>query len=106
MSTKTRVSKTIRNKKLYDYIVENYIKADKPVTQQEIADNFGMSIGAIKNFMYRHNLNKKSYYARVRQQIRGLYERGLTVKQISKLMDTTSQYIYYVNALQDEDITK
>ena len=106
MNTKTKVSKTIRNKKLYDYIVENYIKADKPVTQQEIAESFGMSIGAIKNFMYRHNLNKKSYYAKVRKQIRGLYEKGLTVKQISKLMDTTSQYIYYVNALGEEDIEK
>lgn len=103
MNTKTKVTKTVRNKKLYDYIVENYIKAEKPVTQQEIADHFDMSIGAIKNFMYRHNLNKKSYYAKVRKQIKGLFDKGLTVKQISKLMDTTSQYIYYVNSLHDED---
>jgi len=107
MSTKTKtISKTIRNKKLYDYIIENYIKAEKPVTQQQIADTFGMSIGAIKNFMYRHNLNKKTYYAKIRKQIKGLYEKGLTVKQISKLMDTTSQYIYYVNSMYQEDEEK
>ena len=106
MSSGTKVSKSVRNKKLYDYIVENYIKAEKPVTQQQIADNFGMSIGAIKNFMYRHGLNKKTYYAKIRKQIKGLYDKGLTVKQISKLMDTTSQYIYYVNSIYDVEETK
>ncbi len=98
------LSKSVRNQELYNFIVEKYIRSDNPVTQQDIADHFDMSIGAIKNFMYRHGLNKKTYYAKVKKQIKGLYEKGLTVKQISKLMDTTSQYIYYVNSLPDNEL--
>ena len=49
----------IRNKELYAYIKENYVNSEKPLTQQQIADNFGMSLGTIKNFMFRYKINKK-----------------------------------------------
>lgn len=86
----------VRNKDLYKFIETNYIRSDKPLTQQQIADAFGMSLGAIKNFMFRHNLNKKSYYEKLRLKVNELYNKGLSVKQIAKLLEVTDSYIYVV----------
>lgn len=86
--------KTIRNLKLYEYIVENYIEAEKPVTQKQIAEEFGMSIGAIKNFMYRHNLNKKKHYDKIRQEIAELSNKNISAKHICKILNLSPQNFY------------
>ena len=41
----------------------------KPKTQKEIATDFNMSLGSIKNFMFRHDLNKKNYYAKTKEKV-------------------------------------
>lgn len=84
----------VRNRNLYDYIVENYIEAKNPMTQQELADNYGLSIGAVKNFMFRHKLNKKEYYKKNQIQVKAYIEKGLNANEIAKLMNTTTQYVY------------
>lgn len=84
----------IRNKDLYSFIERYYIKAEEPLTQQQIADVFGMSLGAIKNFMFRHNLNKKHYYTELQNRARDLYNKGLNVKEISKVLDVSNTYVY------------
>lgn len=86
----------VRNRNLYDYIVENYIEAKEPVTQQQIADNCGLSLGAVKNFMARHQLNKKTYYAKYKAQVKDYIDKGLKANEIAKLMNTTPQHVYYI----------
>ncbi len=51
-------SKTRYNTELYDYIVKYYVEAEDPVSRREIAEKFGYTIGAIDNFLYRHDLHK------------------------------------------------
>lgn len=85
-----------RNQELYDYIINNYTNAEKPVSQQEIADAFGISIGGVKNFMFRHKLNKKTYYAKQRKEIRGKYKKGYSIPELAKIYDTSAQNIYII----------
>lgn len=99
------VSKTVRNKKLYDYIVKNYIKSDDPMTQQEIADKFYMSLGTIKNFMYRHDLNKKSYYRSLEKMVLALKKADVKPKVIAKKMGISNQYVYYfINKEREKNV--
>lgn len=86
----------IRNKKLYDFIQDNYINTKDSMSQQEIADIFGVNIGTIKNFMYRHELNKKNVYKNKNKRIKELFEDGVTVKEIAKIYECSSQYVYHI----------
>lgn len=79
-----------------NYIMENYVKAKKPLTQQQIADNLGISLGALKNFMYLHNLNKKKTYSKRNEEIKKNYESGIPVKKISKKYGFSTQNIYRI----------
>ena len=88
--------KQIRNEKLYNDIMTYYINSENPVSQQDIATHFKMSIGSIKNFMFRHNLNKKNYYAKTKEKVKDYYQKGLTTKEIAKILDCTTQHVYFM----------
>lgn len=83
----------INNVKLYYYIIDNYVKSKTPVKQKEIAKEFNMTIGALKNFMYRHNLNKKTYYAKRKEKIKILYKNGVRKSDLARVYETSIQNI-------------
>ncbi len=87
-------NKKVRNKELYYYIVEKYITSANPVSQKDIAEHFEMSLGAVKNFMYRHELNKKSYYKNIRSLVRAEKAAGTKVCDIAKKFGLTEPNIY------------
>ena len=87
-------SKRVNNQKLMDCINKYYINGN--ATQQEIADDMGISLGAVKNFMYRHNINKKLSYKIRNNNIKYLYKNGITVKSICNTYNTTSQNVYTI----------
>jgi len=89
------VLKLVRNKKLYDYIVNNYIN-DRKVSVKDICKKFNMSEGAIKNFMYRYNLNRKNFYKAFKSKIRDFYYQGKPVNQIAKENGITESYVYEI----------
>ena len=87
----------IKNKKLYEYIVNNYMTSKK-ITTKDVAEKFGLSMGAVKNFMYRHNLNKKTLNDAFKLKIRQFYYEGGNVNQIAKENGVTASYIYQIVA--------
>ena len=87
-------SRSTRNLELMDYIKRYYLNGS--VTQQEIADSFDMSLGGVKNFMYRHNINKKQTYSTRNKEIKSLYENGVSVSAICKVYDMANQNVYTI----------
>lgn len=92
----SRTADSVRNKKKYNYIMDHYITADQPMSQEDIAKHFGCTVGSIKNFMYRHKLNKKHYYKTRNEKIKSMYYIGATVPELAKLYNVTTQNIYTI----------
>lgn len=62
-----RKIQSVKNTDLYDYIVSEYLNGK--VSLKELAVKFRISVGGLKNFMYRHGLNKKTFYINRKEQL-------------------------------------
>lgn len=90
---KTYIAQNVYNTKLYNYIVTYYVNAKKPKKIKEMAEELGVSVGGIRNFMYRHNLNKKNYYLKKYDTIIELYNAGLDIPNIAKTLDVSTSFV-------------
>lgn len=82
------------NQELNDYILAYYINGNASIS--DIAKSFDMSVGGVKNFMYRHRLNKKKAYSTRNKDIKKMYKSGISVDSISKYFNCSSQNIYTI----------
>lgn len=78
------------------YILDNYVNAEQPKSQKQIAEDLGITLGALKNFMYLHNLNKKKAYSKRNNEIIKYYNAGVSVDKISKLYGLSKTNIYTI----------
>ena len=90
-------NKKIRNKELYEFLKNEYCAKDSTLTVQDVANKFGLTLGATKNFMYRHKLNKKDTYKKKKLEICKLIDKGAKTKDIMELYNCSAQYVYYLN---------
>lgn len=84
----------INNLKLYESIEKYYITGKK--TQKQIADMNGITLGAVKNFLYNHKINKKSNYKKIYKEIKQKRKDGAVVNLLAKEYKKTQQEIYYI----------
>lgn len=80
-------AKNVRNKELYDYLMEHYAKSKTPCTLQEVATKFGLSIGHLHEFCNRHGIKKNKQA--VDDLIRELQGMGFSVTYISRIIGLT-----------------
>lgn len=90
----------VRNKELYDYIVENYVTCK--CTQQDVADHFGLTLGGIKNFCWRWNITKDTDARN--KKIEELRKQGKTLREIALDFGLSNQNIS--NILIKRGVTK
>ena len=90
MKTKKKMY-SLSNIRLKNYLDEYYITGKKSLPT--IADELGVSVGGLKNFMYRHNINKKDYYIKRDKEIYSLYKDGNKQTLIAKHYNLTLQQV-------------
>lgn len=84
--------KNCKNIKLYNSIMEYYVTGLK--TQKEIADMNEITIGSLKNFLFRYDISKKTNYSKKKSEIIEKLSKGYSVKDVAKIMDLSPQTIY------------
>lgn len=87
--------KTERNEGLYNYIVDNRIKALFPMTYEEIAKNTGYSTSHVREFAYIHNLSNIEVNDPFGDIIITLYNGGFKLTEIGKIFGMSPQRIAY-----------
>lgn len=80
-------AKTVRNKELYEYLIENYAKSKTPCTLQEVATKFGLSLGHIHEFCNKHGIKKNK--EAIDDLIRELKGLGFSVTYIARIIGVT-----------------
>lgn len=80
-------AKAVRNQKLYDYLIENYAKSKTPCTLQQVADEFGLSLGHIHEFCNKHGIKKNK--EAIDDLIRELKGLGFSVTYIARIIGVT-----------------
>lgn len=91
MSNKSDVKK-VRNKELYDLIYQMYMVEGK--SQMEVAKAAGITLGYLKNFVWRYGMNKKELYTKEREYMYECFDKGYKIKDIAKLTNKSPQTIY------------
>lgn len=87
-------SKTTRNIELKEYIKAYYVPGD--ISVEDVANSFGLTVGAVKNFMYRHNITKRKTYIQRNKEIKTLYKHGISVKRLCDIYNLSSNCIYII----------
>lgn len=80
-------AKTVRNKELYDYLIEHYANSSTPCTLQQVADKFGLSLGHIHEFCNKHGIKKNK--AAIDDLIRELKGLDFSVTYIARIIGIT-----------------
>lgn len=82
----------IRNRELFEYLTDVYMK-DNNCSLKQVSEKFGLSVGGVKNFCYRHKISKKEIKNDRRKEIVDLYKNGVKIKYIAKIFDTSYQNV-------------